>query len=73
MLDHTLDELLLAHLKTIPALAAVHGVEYLLTLNCKHIANPSLRMRIESICRKIGCEPPAICTPQELLEINDAT
>jgi hypothetical protein len=25
MLDHTLDELLLAHLKTIPALAAVHG------------------------------------------------
>ena len=25
MLDHTLDELLLAHLKTVPALAAVHG------------------------------------------------
>ena len=25
MLDHTLDELLLAHLKTIPALAALHG------------------------------------------------
>ncbi len=25
MLDHTLDELLLAHLKTIPAFAAVHG------------------------------------------------
>ena len=25
MLDHTLDELLLAHLKTVPALAALHG------------------------------------------------
>ena len=25
MLDHTLDEVLLAHLKTVPALAALHG------------------------------------------------
>ena len=25
MLDHTLDELLLAHLKTVPAVAALHG------------------------------------------------
>ena len=25
MLDHTLDELLVAHLKTVPALAALHG------------------------------------------------
>ena len=55
------------------SLAAVHGVEYLLTWNCRHIANPALRLRIESVCRKLGCEPPVICTPQELLEINDAT
>ena len=55
------------------SVAAVHGVEFLLTWNCKHIANPALRTRIESVCRQMGFEPPVICTPQELLEINDAT
>lgn len=49
--------------------AAVHGIEYLLTWNCKHIANASLRPRIEAVCRSAGYEPPAICTPQELLDI----
>ena len=53
------------------AVAAVNGVEYLLTWNCKHIANPSMRPRIECICRDMGFEPPVICTPQELLEIDD--
>ena len=55
------------------SVAAVHGIEYLVTWNCKHIANPALRTRIEFVCRELGCEPPVICTPQELLEINDAT
>ncbi len=53
------------------AVAAVNGVAYLLTWNCRHIANPALRPRIESVCRKMGFEPPVICTPQELLEIDD--
>ena len=55
------------------SVAAVHGVEFLVTWNCKHIANPALRARIEFVCRQQGYEPPVICTPQELLEINDAT
>ena len=50
------------------AVATVHGVDYLLTWNCSHIANATLRPRIEAICRSLGYEPPAICTPQELLE-----
>lgn len=54
------------------SVAAVNGIEYLLTWNCKHIANPSLRPRIEQLCREQGYEPPVICTPQELLEIDDA-
>ena len=53
------------------SVAAVNGVEYLLTWNCKHIANPSMRPRIERLCREMGYEPPVICTPQELLEIDD--
>lgn len=54
------------------SVAAVNGVGYLLTWNCKHIANPSMRPRIERLCREMGYEPPVICTPQELLEIDDA-
>ncbi len=50
------------------AIAAVNGMDYLLTWNCVHIANALMRAGIESICRKHGCEPPIICTPQELME-----
>lgn len=55
------------------AIAAVHGVEFLLTWNCTHIANATLRPRIESICRQLGYEPPVICTPLELLESGDGS
>jgi hypothetical protein len=50
------------------ATAAVGGMDYLLTWNCAHIANPALRLKIESVIRSFGYEPPIICTPQELLE-----
>lgn len=49
------------------AVAAVHGVDYLLTWNCKHIANASMRQAIERLCREAGYEPPVICTPEELM------
>jgi hypothetical protein len=48
------------------AMATVHGMDYLLTWNCRHIANASFRGRIEEICRAAGFEPPTICTPLEL-------
>lgn len=50
------------------AVAAVNGVEYLLTWNCVHIANAIMRTKIEEVCRRQGFEPPIICTPQELME-----
>ena len=50
------------------ALAAAHGIEYLVTWNCSHIANAAVRLTIERICRDAGYEPPVICTPEELLE-----
>ena len=48
------------------AVAAVHGVEFLLTWNYKHIANATMRQAIERVCREAGYEPPVICTPEEL-------
>jgi len=50
------------------ATAAVHGIEYLLTWNCRHIANALMRGRIEVLCRSAGFEPPIMCTPEELAE-----
>jgi len=50
------------------AVAAVNGINYLLTWNCTHIANAVMRTKIEAVCRSLGYEPPIICTPSELLE-----
>jgi len=48
------------------AISAVYGVNYLATWNFKHIANATMRGRIESVCRDAGFEPPIICTPEEM-------
>ena len=48
------------------AIATVHGMNFLLTWNCTHIANAVMRDVIESICRREGFKPPIICTPEEL-------
>jgi len=49
------------------ACAALNGVDYLLTWNCKHIANFERLPAVERICRENGYEPPRICTPAELM------
>jgi predicted nucleic acid-binding protein len=50
------------------AVATLNGMDYLLTWNFRHIANATMRYKIERVCRSEGYEPPVICTPQELLE-----
>jgi predicted nucleic acid-binding protein len=49
------------------ATAAVYGIDYLLTWNCRHIANATLRRRIQSICNDEGFDSPIICTSDQLL------
>ena len=51
------------------AIAVTNGVEYLLTWNCRHLANALMRTKIEEVCRSLGYEPVVICTPEELLEV----
>lgn len=50
------------------AAAAQNGANYLITWNCKHIAHAAIRSGIEGVCRRLGLEPPVVCTPLELLE-----
>jgi hypothetical protein len=47
-------------------IAAAHRMTYLLTWNCKHLANATMRGTIEAVCRSEGLVPPIICTPEEL-------
>lgn len=49
------------------AIAAVHGMDFLVTWNCVHIANAVIAKAVANICREHGCECPVICTPEELL------
>ena len=53
------------------ALAAYHGMDFLITWNAAHIANAELRQRVEEICRDNGYPPPVLCTPDELLGDTD--
>jgi predicted nucleic acid-binding protein len=49
------------------SIATVHGMQFLLTWNCRHIANARIVRVVEKVCRERGFEPPVLCTPEELL------
>ena len=50
------------------AVAATNAIPYLLTWNCRHMANATMRPVIEAVCMGKGIKAPTICTPEELLE-----
>jgi hypothetical protein len=50
------------------AVSATQAVPYLLTWNCRHLANAVMRPVIEAVCKAKGFKAPIICTPEELLE-----
>ena len=49
------------------AVATVHGMDYLLTWNCKHIPNAQIQRKLAEISIDFGYELPILCTPYELL------
>jgi predicted nucleic acid-binding protein len=49
------------------AIATVYGCEYLLTWNCRHIANAELHRAIRRVVEQYGYETPSLCTPEELM------
>lgn len=48
------------------AVAAVNGMEFLLTWNCRHLANLALADKIERACEAAGFVAPRIVTPEQL-------
>jgi hypothetical protein len=49
------------------AVSAVHKIDYLLTWNCRHLANAQIMRRIEKVCDSMSERMPLICTPEELM------
>jgi hypothetical protein len=72
-IDTIANELLVAHL--LPekarsdaehvAIATVHAADYLLTWNCKHIANADTLPKVYRLLTEMGYWPPLIVTPEE--------
>jgi hypothetical protein len=53
------------------AAAALGGVKYLLTVNCRHIANAHELPRIYDLLEQEGLGQLLICTPAEFLGTQD--
>jgi len=49
------------------AIASVHEMDFLLTWNCRHIANAAIVEDVRAVCAKAGHPAPVICTPLELM------
>lgn len=47
------------------AAAGVHRMDFLLTWNCKHIANPFIADQLHACFSAAGVHLPVICTPQQ--------
>ena len=54
------------------ATAAHHGIDYLLTWNCTHIANARILPRIHRVLAEMNRFIPMICTPEEMLDDESA-
>ena len=52
------------------SLASVWAMDYLLTWNCQHIASGRVRRHVREINTREGVFMPTICTPEELLDVN---
>ncbi|PIQ45599.1 MAG: DNA-binding protein [Deltaproteobacteria bacterium CG12_big_fil_rev_8_21_14_0_65_43_10] len=51
------------------AVAAVNDIDYLLTWNCRHLANAQIIRSVSVICNAKGFSMPVICTPEELMGV----
>jgi hypothetical protein len=53
------------------AYASYYGVDFLMTWNCQHLANPNKFQHLRVINGRLGLETPEICTPEQLLSKSE--
>lgn len=49
------------------AIATAQGMEFLLTWNCRHIANAEIIDGLETVALAAGYRIPMLCTPEQLM------
>lgn len=49
------------------AFATSHRVDYLVTWNCKHLANAQILSRLRPVAEQRGYRLPVVCTPLQLM------
>lgn len=49
------------------AVSSVHDIDFLLTWNCRHIANAMIMKELGAVVAHYNYELPILCTPEELL------
>jgi len=49
------------------AATACHGISFLLTWNCRHLANAILADKIQQVCQSNGLKSPRVVTPEQLM------
>jgi hypothetical protein len=49
------------------AMASLHGIDFLLTWNCRHLANMNKLAHLTSINRRLGLPVPTLTTPLTLM------
>jgi len=52
------------------AIASYYEVDYLLTWNCRHLANVNKQEHIETVNKQIGLKVPRLITPDSLFSEN---
>lgn len=52
------------------AIAAVNGIEVIITWNFAHLNNPFTRKKVRKIVDAEGYSCPEVCSPEELLEVE---
>ena len=53
------------------AIASIYEIDFIVTLNFKHINNPFTKTKIREIIKEEGYRCPVLCSPEELLGKND--
>jgi hypothetical protein len=53
------------------AMATVSEMDYMLTWNVQHLANPNKVTHLQAVCLEFGLVPPRIIRPDDYLEVID--
>jgi hypothetical protein len=52
------------------AVSAAHEMDYLLTWNYAHLANPIAQGRLEAICRRLNLHAPLLVSPESIPQVR---